>query len=159
MASQRSKTLLLIHLLGTLGMTSAGDVFAVTSESQCAKELPFGNCLAPIDKDSSAFVCTNFKNVVHNAFTQDFYMNDELQFTIDWAFQSGSKTLRKRFEDAVATGEVVVWTVNTAPGISFNGITSKVHSGVWRFSSASSAQSPFDQFSGHICSFQNRTIT
>jgi hypothetical protein len=95
--------------------------------------------------------------MIHEAFTQDFYVNDQLQFTVDWAFQSGPKTLRERFENAVANGEEVIWTVNTAPGIAFNGITSETHHGIWHFSASANVESSFVQLSGNFFS-SYRTI-
>jgi len=132
-ASNMSTFTLLALLIGA-ATSSASDVFAVTSETQCAESLPYGSCSAPLTKDSSAFFCTDFKDVIHEAFTQEFYVDDDLQFTIDWAFQSGPKTLETRFLDAVSLGEEVIWTIEAAPGRDFNGITAETHHGVWRFS-------------------------
>jgi hypothetical protein len=143
-----SKIFLLALSLGA-GLSAANDVFAVTSETQCAETLPFGSCAFPLTKDSSAFVCTNYKDEVHESFTQEFYVNDILQFTVDWAFQSGPKTLQERFEDAVASGEECKWTVNTAPGISFGGITMEEHHGIWRFSRSANVASSFAALSGN----------
>mmetsp|Transcript_85029 Transcript_85029/g.170154 ORF Transcript_85029/g.170154 Transcript_85029/m.170154 type:complete len:398 (-) Transcript_85029:283-1476(-) len=115
--------------------TFSQDVFAVTGEANCAELLKFEECLVPLTKDSDPCFCMNYKDDVHESFFQEFWVNDELQFTIDWAFTTGPKTLEQRFLDAQNTGEQVIWSVVTAPGKSWNGVTAETHSGVWHFSS------------------------
>jgi hypothetical protein len=143
------KLLFLLLLFLGLNTASAQHVFAVTSQDACAESLPFGNCNTPLTKDSDAFVCTNFRDVIHDSFFQKFYVNDVLQFTIDWNFQSGSKSLRDRFENAVAVGEEVKWVVNVPPSLgNLFGVIYAEHHAVWRFSKDSNVHSAFVQLTG-----------
>jgi len=148
MAPQRRKFILAL-VFGT-GFTSAQqqDVFAVTSQSKCGENLPFGTCNNPLTKDSTPYFCMNFEDTLHDAFTQEFYVSDALQFTIEWEFQSGSKSLKDRFINAQQNGEEVKWSVEAAPGLSFNTVSSESHWGVWHFSDGASLADTFTAGSG-----------
>mmetsp|Transcript_62124 Transcript_62124/g.106689 ORF Transcript_62124/g.106689 Transcript_62124/m.106689 type:complete len:414 (+) Transcript_62124:55-1296(+) len=123
------------------GFTSAEkvwtrEVFAVTNEAICGEDLPFGDCGAtPLTKDSDPFFCMNFKDTLHDAFTQEFFVDDVLQFTIEWEFVSGRKTLKERFINAESTGETVKWHVQTTSDFFDDGEPSFDLEGVWKFSS------------------------
>jgi hypothetical protein len=139
------RQLFLLSALSLADLSSAQlNVFAVTSEVACAESLAFGPCATPLTEASDAFVCTNFRDEIHEAFFQEFYVNDVLQFTIDWNFQSGPKTLRDRFVNAVAVGEEVRWVVRV-PAIlgSPFGIDYEEHHAIWRFSKDSNVDSAF----------------
>mmetsp|Transcript_7449 Transcript_7449/g.13796 ORF Transcript_7449/g.13796 Transcript_7449/m.13796 type:complete len:403 (+) Transcript_7449:70-1278(+) len=123
------------------GFTSAEkvwtrDVFAVTNENICGEDLPFGDCGAtPLTKDSDPFFCTTFKDTEHDGFTQELYVDEKLQFTTEWEFVSGRKTLKERFINAESTGETVKWHVQTTSDFFDDGEPSFDLEGVWKFSS------------------------
>jgi len=149
------RTFILALVFGT-GFTSAQqDVFAVTSQSQCGEALPYGTCETLLAQDSDPQFCMNFKNIEHEAWTQEFYVSSELQFTIVWEFVSGLKTLQERFIDVESTGEAVVWTVTVAPALlnsqsylDGGGPASETLYGVWRFSDSADLVNTFASTSG-----------
>ena len=102
-----------------------GDLFAVTDYREVAERLSFGpGALTPA---SSAFLSTDFKDRVHDSWIQEVALDGtNVDFTLHWQFSS-AKTLAQRFEDAVAVGESVTWTI-------IDGATTQVINGTWRFS-------------------------
>ena len=108
-----------------LPQTASADLFAVTDNNQVAEQLHFGpGALTPA---SSAFLSTDFKDRVHDIWMQEVALDGtNVDFTVHWKFSS-AKTLAQRFEDAVAVGESVTWTI-------IDGVTTQVINGTWRFS-------------------------
>eukprot|EP00613_Pedinella_sp_CCMP2098_P031174 CAMPEP_0171745388 /NCGR_PEP_ID=MMETSP0991-20121206/38119_1 /TAXON_ID=483369 /ORGANISM="non described non described, Strain CCMP2098" /LENGTH=222 /DNA_ID=CAMNT_0012344827 /DNA_START=333 /DNA_END=998 /DNA_ORIENTATION=+ len=96
---------------------------------------------------------------MHDAFTQEFYVNLELQFTIEWDFQSGSKTLEDRFTYAENIGEEVIWRVEVAPALlasaSYTGPASETHHATWRFSNGAGLANTFNSGSGSAFSAED----
>jgi hypothetical protein len=107
------------------------NLFAVLSGGACAEAVPYGPSL--LTQSSSAYLSTHYKDTLHDAWTQvttsDGVTTD---FTIQWTFKSGTKTLSQRFADAVATGELVDYTVTD----SANNVYQYTNV-IWRFSSTS----------------------
>ncbi len=108
--------------------TASADLFAVTDNDEVAEQLSFGpGALTPA---SSAFLSTDFKDVVHGHWFQEVALDGtNVDFTVLWQFSS-DKTLAQRFEDASAVGESVTWTI-------VDGATTQVINGTWRFSNNS----------------------
>jgi hypothetical protein len=110
-----------------LPQTASADLFAVTDNDEVAEQLHFGpGALTPA---SSAYLSTDFKNKVHDSWFQEVALDGtNVDFTVHWQFSS-AKTLAQRFQDAVAFGEPVTWTV-------VDGATTQVINGTWRFSNS-----------------------
>jgi Big-like domain-containing protein len=100
-------------------------LFAVTDSDEVAEQLRFGpGALTPA---SSAFLSTDLKGRLHDSWIQQVALDGiNVTFTVQWQF-STTKTLAQRFQDAVAVGEPVTWTV-------VDGATTQVITGIWRFS-------------------------
>ena len=101
-----------------------GVLFAITSSSQCAELLPFGD-YGSLSATSATGFCTNCCMDPHSQWRQEFYCADDLQFTITYDFTSGDKTISDRVLDATSSGEPTDFTVVTAEGASHS------KSGTW----------------------------
>lgn len=125
------------------------EIFAITTSSKCAQDLAYGPCNgAPTDGK----LCTDVGNSEHQYWTQEFSVDGQLQFTIDWNFQSGPKTLKDRFTQAESPqGEEVVWTVTAAAGKDFGGATSATKHAIWRFSDTANTAVAFGGGSDSCC--------
>lgn len=107
---------------------AGGDLWAITSASQCAESIPFGP--ASNWDHLSAFVCTDCVTDAHDAWEQIFTDGTTELYRMVWKFSS-PKTLSARFDAATSSGEVVTWTIirPSQPSVTL--------SGTWRWSSAS----------------------
>jgi len=118
---------------------SAPHLFAITTSTQCAEQLPYGPCnVRTFDRTySNAFICSgSFGTWMHNAWSQHLYDNNKLMFTILYLFNT-TDTLANRFIHASTHGVPVRWEV-----LYNNNIYS--YRGVWWFSSGFSATNRFD---------------
>jgi hypothetical protein len=122
----------------------SGELFAITTASQCAEGLPYGpNTIS--NSDTSAYVSTVHKDTWHIQWQQVLDPGSGgTVVSITWDFTDGAKTVAQRFESAVVGGEAVTWTV------SYGG-SSQVLSGTWRFSST--AGSMLSRFEGQGTTF------
>jgi hypothetical protein len=83
-------------------------LYAITSSSQCAEQLPFGP--NHITESSSAYFSTEYKNIAHNKMLQIFTVNGVELYRIQYNFTT-TKTLQNRISDATVFGEDVNWVV------------------------------------------------
>ena len=111
-------------------------LFAITSSSQCAENLPYGpNAIT--STSGSAYLSTRYKDISHDEFLQDFRANGSTStFKIIYTFGSGTKQYDS-FDPAVASGESVNWTV-------FYSSATYSYSGLWRYSNAASTSSKWN---------------
>lgn len=122
---------------------SAGLVlFGIQEDGAIAERLPFGP--VSITESDSAFLNTLVGNELHTRWVQRGVTgNGETLYEITWEF-SQAKTVSRRFQDAVDSGEDVVWTITSPTLTSPQSLT-----GIWRFSSgAGDLSSKFDGSSG-----------
>jgi hypothetical protein len=115
---------------------SRGTLWAITSGTRCAEDLPFGprppptgECASP---SSCPHVCSDCVPWETEAWLQDFWVDGDAAsptLTLEWQFLSGPKTLARRFTDAVTQGERVRWTA-----IDHTAGTTEVIEGTWFWS-------------------------
>jgi len=83
-------------------------LFAITSSSQCAEQLPYGT--SHIVEADNAYFSTEYRDILHNKMLQVFTVGGVELYRIIYNFTT-TKTLRDRISDAVNTGETVNWVV------------------------------------------------
>ena len=85
-------------------------LFAITSSTQCAENLPYGSNEVT-SPSGSAYFSMLMRDFEHSEFMQDFKANGSTTtFRIYWSFYD-TKTIEDRWNNAVSNGEDIDWDV------------------------------------------------
>jgi len=121
---QKELRLHLLLLIIVVQTVTGNVLFAVLSSSSCAENLP---CVNNLEFGGSAGFDVSKQDVKHNAFKQVVVEAGVVTMTIEWKFNPTLKTIRERFDNAVAVEEAVEWRVHGSYG-------SDDLKGTWQFS-------------------------